>query len=89
MIRLSAGTTTARWEVTRMDAVIQFVPVNTHGLSVCSALLTDNLQCDTRRVLHVLDLHVEIVLPRVFSLRLADEEDGVHVAVPHTSECGF
>ena len=62
-----------------------FTPVQ---LSTRSLLLTDNLQIDTCCVLHVFNLHVEIVLPRVFSLRLADEQDGVQVAVPHASERG-
>ena len=53
---------------------------------MCSVLLTDNLQIDARCVFHVLDLHLEIVLPRVFSLRLADEEDRIDIAVPHTNE---
>lgn len=47
---------------------------------------TYDLQSDARRVLHVLDLHLQVVLPRVFSLSLADEEDGVHVAVPHAGK---
>lgn len=47
---------------------------------------TYNLQGDTRRVLHVLDLHLQVELPRVLSLSLADEEDGVHVAVPHAGK---
>lgn len=57
-------------------------------LSVCSVLLTNNLQRDTCCVFHILNLHLEIVLSRVFSLCLADKEDRVHIAVPQASERG-
>lgn len=49
---------------------------------------TYNLHGHARRVFHVLDLHLEVILPRVLFLRLADEEDGVPLTVPDTGECG-
>lgn len=49
---------------------------------------TYDLQIHTRRVFHVLDLHLEVVLPRVGFIRLTDEEDGVHLAVPDAGERG-
>lgn len=49
--------------------------------------LTDNLQVDTRRVFHIFNLHLEIILSRVFSFGFADEEDRVYLAVPHAGKC--
>lgn len=49
---------------------------------------TYNLQSHTGPVFHVLDLHLEVVFPRVGFFRLADEEDGVPLAVPDTGKCG-
>lgn len=49
---------------------------------------TYDLQIHTRCVFHVLDLHLKVVLPRVGLFRLADEEDGVHLAVPDAGERG-
>lgn len=51
--------------------------------------LTNNLQVDAGCVFNVLDLHVEVVLPRVLPVRLAYEQDCVHVAVPHAGERGL
>lgn len=50
--------------------------------------LTNDLQRYARRVLHVLDLHLHIILPRVLPVCLTDEEDGVHLTVPHAGESG-
>lgn len=72
----------AQWQKQQTSVCRHFLPVQ----DVLPESPTYNLQSDTRRVLHVLDLHLQVVHPGVFSLSLADEEDGVHVAVPHAGK---
>ena len=46
-------------------------------------MLTNNLDVDAGRVLDIFNLHLQAVLPRILAFGLANEEDGVSLAVSH------
>lgn len=67
-----------------------FIPIERQKqLPIFSVLLTNNLEHYCCFVFHVFNLHLKLILPRVFSLCLADEEDRVNFTVPNISKCGI